>query len=91
MNLAKAARIIPILFLVACAHAPEPKIVTQVVKVPVATVCPKDLRGPPATPDTDEALRAAPGPDVRLTLMAAGRLLKNQWINEAWSVLTACK
>lgn len=77
--------------LAACATHPEPKIVTQIVKVPVATVCPKDLRPPPVTPDTDEALRKAPGPDVRYTLVTAGRLLKNQWINEAWSVLTACK
>lgn len=75
----------------ACAHAPEPKIVTQIVKVPVATVCPKDLRPPPVTPDTDEALRKAPGPDVRYTLVTAGRLLNRQWINEAWSALTACK
>ncbi|HEY3694197.1 hypothetical protein [Phenylobacterium sp.] len=80
------------LALCGCAHAPAPKIVTQLVKVPVAAACaPKDFRAPPATADTDAALRAAPGPAERYQLIAAGRLLKNQWITEAWSVLAACR
>lgn len=78
--------------LTACAHTPEPKIVTQVVKVPVAAACiPSDLNLDPTYPDTDAALRATAGPDDMLTLLAAGRLLRVQTLAEWRAALKACK
>jgi hypothetical protein len=74
MNLSKAAPIIPILFLTACATAGEPKIVTREVKVPVAVKCSADPGPAPPYVDTAEALKAAPDLFERVKLLLAGRL-----------------
>lgn len=81
------------LALTACATKPaEPVIRTVEVKVPVTRSCiPPNYRDPPAFPDTDDAIRSSPGPGDLLQLLAAGRLLRNQWIREAAPVLAGCR
>ena len=80
------------LALAACQTPAEPRIVTREVAVPVAKACvPKGFRDPPATPDTDAAIKAAPGPGEMLQLLMAGRLLYRQWIAEARPVIAACR
>lgn len=81
-----------VLALTACAKAPEPRIVTKEVMVPIAKSCiPAGFRDPPATPDTDAAIKAAPGPGELLQLLAAGRVLYRQWIAEATPVIRSCR
>jgi hypothetical protein len=81
------------LTLTACATPrPEPKIVTQVVKVPVTVACiPPTLNLDPTFPDTDSALRASPGAADMLQLLAAGRLLRVQTMAEWRAALLACR
>ncbi|MBJ7410109.1 MAG: hypothetical protein JHD15_07045 [Phenylobacterium sp.] len=80
------------LSLAACQTPAEPRIVTKEVLVPVSKSCvPSTFRDPPATPDTDAAIKAAPGPGELLQLLAAGRILYRQWIAEARAVLAACR
>ncbi len=82
------------LSLTACAGKTPPKtvIVTQEVKVPVAVTCvPADVRPAPTYPDTDEAIRAAPGPAERYLLIAAGRLLRIQRSAEVEPVVEGCR
>lgn len=80
------------LALAACQTPAEPKIVTKEVAVPVAKSCvPAGFRDPPVTPDTDAAIKAAPGPGELLQLLAAGRVLYRQWITEATPVIRACR
>lgn len=75
-----------------CQTPAEPKIVTKEVFVPVTKSCiPAGFRDAPATPDTDAAIKAAPGPGEMLQLLAAGRLLYRQWISEARPILAACR
>lgn len=80
------------LALAACQTPAEPRIVTKEVAVPVAKSCiPPGFRDAPETPDTDSAIKAAPGPGELLQLLAAGRLLYRQWIAEATPVIRACR
>ena len=84
-----------ILSLGACAStpqvAPEPRIVTVEVAVPVPQPCvPAGLAAPPEYPDTDDALRAAPDAASRYQLIAAGRLLSRARLNEVEPVVAAC-
>lgn len=62
----------------ACAGGPppEPRIVTRAVSVATPVRCRPDLGAEPAYPDTDAALRAAPGLFDRVRLLAAGRLMR---------------
>ena len=89
-------RLIPLaaLALVGCGSnlKPEPEIRIQRVEVPVAVACvPESLPGPPAYPDTDEALRAAPDAAVRVGLIVAGRELRIQREAEVEPVLAGCR
>jgi hypothetical protein len=79
--------------LTACATRPaEPIIKTVEVKVPVAVSCvPADLRQEPSYPDTDATVRATAGPDDLIKLLAAGRLLRDQWLREIRPVLKGCR
>ena len=78
--------------LAACAHAPEPKIVTKLVQVPVTVPCvPASFPQSPAFPDTPEAIRASPGAGDLLQLLAAGRILRIQRLSEVEAVLNACR
>lgn len=78
----------------ACAStgaAPEPRIVTVEVAVPVASPCvPASLGAPPEYPDTDDALRAAPDGATRYQLVIAGRGLREARLNEVEPVVAAC-
>lgn len=86
--------VVAALSLTACATAkpvPEPRIVTVEVAVPVASPCvPAGLAGPPEYPDTDDALRAAPGPAERYLLVVAGRALMRARLNELEPVVAGC-
>lgn len=52
---------------------------------------PRTLGGPPRYPDTDGALRAAPGAADRYQLMAAGRILRQQRLEELERVVAGCR
>ena len=80
-------------FLAGCAtRPPEPVIRTVTVDRPVAVSClPPTVRDPPETPDTDERIRASADAADLLQLLAAGRILKNQWIKEAAAAIRGCR
>ncbi len=82
-----------LLLLTACAHQPsEPVIRTIEVKVPVAVSCvPNTFPGEPTFPDTDAALRSAPGAADRYQLIAAGRLLRIARLSELETVVKGCR
>lgn len=78
--------------LAACATRPEPVIRTVEVKVPVPVSCvPVSLRQEPSYPDTDAALKATKEGGDMLRLLAAGRLLREQWLREVRPVLKGCR
>ena len=52
---------------------------------------PSTLPGPPRYPDTDAALRAAPGAADRYQLLAAGRLLRQQRLDDLERVILGCR
>lgn len=66
-----------------------PIIKTVEVVAPIATGCvPANIAGPPDYPDTDAALRAAPGPAERYQLLYAGRKVRTARLNELEPVVT---
>lgn len=79
--------------LAACASAPrEPVVKIVEVKTPVPVTCiPKSLRPAPTVPDTDAAIKASPGPGDLLQLLAAGRIIRDQWIAEVTPAIAACR
>lgn len=80
------------LALAGCAGRAEPEIRTVTAKVPTPVYClPTSFPDPPAAPDTDQALKAAPSGAERYPLVAAGRLLDRQWIKEIRPYLNACR
>jgi len=71
--------------------APEPRVVTVEVAVPVASPCvPAGLGATPEYPDTDEALRQAPDAATRYQLLAAGRPLRAARLGELEPVVAGC-
>lgn len=78
MTLSKSAAIIPFLFLAACAGGPppEPKVVTQEVKVAVPVKCSPKIPPPQAYPDTDQAIADATDIFSLAKLYRAGRALR---------------
>lgn len=52
---------------------------------------PRTLAPKPRYPDTDAALKAAPGAADRYQLMAAGRLLRQKRLDELEQVVQACR
>ena len=52
---------------------------------------PRSVGGAPRYPDTDAALRAAPGAADRYQLMAAGRIVRQQRLEELERVLAGCR
>ena len=52
---------------------------------------PKTLPSPPRYPDTDAALRAAGGAADRYQLLAAGRILRQQRLDELERVVSGCR
>ena len=72
--------------------SPEPLVIVKEVKVPVAVTCvPDELKGPPAYPDTDEALLRAAGPEDRYQLVVAGRDLRVARLGEVEPVVSGCR
>lgn len=57
----------------------------------VRSCVPRSLAPPPRYPDTDAALRAAPGAADRYQLLAAGRLLRQQRLEELERAIAACR
>lgn len=93
MTPAKAAGIIPVLFLAACAHVPPPegRVVQHEVRAKVAVSCVPEVLGPaPVYPDDDKTLKASP-PDVRYGLIAAGRVMRNQRLSDVEPVIANCR
>lgn len=69
------------------APAPPPR-----APEPVAKSCvPKTLPPPPRYPDTDAALRNAAGAADRYQLLAAGRILREQRLNQLEAVVADCR
>lgn len=58
---------------------------------PPRSCVPRSLSGPPRYPDTDTALRSAPGAADRYQLMAAGRILRQQRLEELERVVAGCR
>ena len=59
---------------------------------PAPKACvPKNLAPPPRYPDTDATLRAAAGAADRYQLMAAGRILRAQRLEELERVVAGCR
>lgn len=52
---------------------------------------PKTLAPPPRYPDTDSALRAAPGAADRYQLLAAGRILRQDRLEDLERVIAGCR
>lgn len=52
---------------------------------------PRALGGPPRYPDSDAALRNAPGAADRYQLMAAGRILRQQRLEDLERVVAGCR
>jgi len=79
---------------VAVAPAPAPPAAASPVvrHVPVRVSCvSRNLPRAPRYPDTDEALRAAPGAADRYQLMAAGRLVRERRLAELERAIEACR
>lgn len=82
------------------AAAPPPRVVivrptppppAPAPPAPPRTCVPKGVGSPPRYPDTDQALRSAAGAADRYQLMAAGRLLRQQRLEELERVLAGCR
>lgn len=80
------------LALTACAttRPPEPRIVTQEVRIPVPTPCNASVARPDF-PDTHAALAAAPDIDRAVRLLGAGRAIRDAYIAALEGALAACR
>lgn len=86
----RAVAILLTLALAGCATAPEPKIETRIVEVPVAVKCAVAIPVEPAYPDTKAAIDAAPGIFAKVKLLLAGRELREAYKNEVKAALIGC-
>jgi hypothetical protein len=74
------------------ATAPAPPLIRPPPAPPPHVACvPRALPRAPRYPDTDAALREAGGAADRYQLMAAGRLLRIQRLNELERVVEGCR
>ncbi|WP_331090791.1 hypothetical protein [Phenylobacterium sp.] len=80
---------------VVVAAPPPPPILVMPSKAapppPPKSCVPRNLPQPPRYPDTDAALRAAPGAADRYQLMAAGRILRQQRLEDLERVIQNCR
>ena len=80
---------------VVVAAPPPPPILVMPSKAapppPPKSCVPRNLPQPPRYPDTDSALRAAPGAADRYQLMAAGRILRQQRLEDLERVIQNCR
>ncbi len=71
---------------------PPPPVPTPPPPLPAPKACvPKTLGLPPHYPDTDAALRAAGGAADRYQLLAAGRILRQQRLEDLERVIAGCR
>ncbi len=69
-----------------------PRIVRVPAKPTPPRACvPKSLPAPPGYPDTDAALRAAAGAADRYQLLAAGRILRKDRLEDLERVVAGCR
>lgn len=80
------------LALASCGTAPkpEPEIRIQRVEVPVTVKCKGDVPADPAYPDTAAAILTAADPGDLIGLLAAGRILRDQFISELKAAYSGC-
>lgn len=78
------------LILTACATAPEPRIITRTVEVPVSVPCAVSVTEP-AYVDTDEALAGAGSVYDLAKLYRAGRLQRLAALGEYRAAVAGCK
>ena len=80
------------LSLSACAttRPPEPRIVTQEVRIAVPTPCNAQVERP-TFPDTHDALQGAADVDRAVRLLGAGRALRDAYIAALEGALAACR
>ncbi|WP_293905093.1 hypothetical protein [Phenylobacterium sp.] len=64
---------------------------TPTAPPPPKACVPRTLAPPPRYPDTDAALRASPGAADRYQLMAAGRILREQRLEDLERIVAACR
>lgn len=58
---------------------------------PQKSCVPRSLPPAPRYPDTDAALRSAPGAADRYQLLAAGRILRQERLNDLERVIAGCR
>lgn len=69
-----------------------PRVVRVPAKPQPPRACvPKSLPGPPGYPDTDAALRAAAGAADRYQLLAAGRILRKDRLEDLERAVAGCR
>jgi hypothetical protein len=74
------------------APPPAPPLIRPPPPPPPAKSCvPRTLGPPPRYPDSDAALRGSPGAADRYQLMAAGRILRAQRLEELERVVAGCR
>lgn len=78
------------LTLTACATAPEPRIITRTVDVPVSVPCAVSVTEP-AYVDTDEAIAGAPDIYELSKLFKAGRLQRIGALGEYRAAVSGCR
>lgn len=74
----------------ACATAPEPRIITRTVEIPIATQCAVSVTEP-AYVDTDEAIAGAPNLYELAKLFKAGRLQRIGALGEYRAAVSGCR
>jgi len=74
------------------APPPPPRVAPPPPPQTIVKSCvPKSLAPPPRYPDTDAALRNSAGAADRYQLMAAGRILREQRLEELERVVSGCR
>lgn len=77
---------------IALPKPPPPPPPPAPLPIPAPRSCvPKTLSPPPRYPDTDGALRAAPGAADRYQLLAAGRILRQERLEDLERVIAGCR
>jgi hypothetical protein len=86
---ARMAFTVAALTLTACATAPEPRIITRTVEVPISVPCAVSVTEPTYV-DTDEAIAGAPNLYELAKLYAAGRLQRIGALGEYRAAVAGC-
>jgi hypothetical protein len=95
----KRLALVAAMALAGCASNPKPppaiadvaETVPANLPVPVSCVSKDFTATAPTFPDTREALAAAPGPDERYKLLAAGWTFRQAWEKALWDQVQGCR